>query len=356
VASLALLLGCVAAPTPPVASAAPDAAATPEPEVWAFEDLGGGVYASVTRAEHGYSRFANSLVVVGDAGVAVVDTRESPAAARALIDSIAVRTDLPVVAVVNTHWHWDHVNGNQAFVEAFPGAEIVGHPETRRLIESEGAARVGERIEALRGRRERLGRWLLQGATDDGRELTNDEVGQAREIVRADSVKIGQLAEVRLTPPTRLVGDSAVIDLGGRSIVVLHPGPAHTPGDLVVLVPDAALAFMGDLIEFGAPFFGDGTVAGSRDALALLDGRGLGRYLPAHGPMDVGVELFRAQRALLDDLVDAAHAASDSASVEVAARALAVRHAGALPGFEGPEDPRLLEYLAETLRQAIEER
>jgi len=338
-----------------------DARAEEEASVWVYERIGDGVHASVTQPERGYSNFANSLIVIGDSGVAVVDSRESPAAARELIAYLRTLTHLPVLAVVNTHWHWDHVNGNQVFRDSFPGVEILGHPETRRLMEAEGAARVAERIDALVGRRDRLARWLRAGARDDGRELTPDEARQARETVRSDSAKIAAFREAEVTPPSRLVADSAVIDLGGRTLRVLHPGPAHTTGDLVVVLPDEGIAFLGDLIEHGPPFFGDGTVRGSARALGRLEALDVERFLPGHGPMDAGRGLFDAQRGLLDDVLEAAEAAAadagrDDASVLAAARDLAREHIGALPGFDGPDDERLLEYVLGTLREAIAER
>ena len=259
-------------------------------------------------------------------------------------------TDLPVVALVNSHWHWDHVNGNQAFLEAFPDVEILGHPEAARLMREEGGARMRERIEELEARRTRLLRWLSAGTRDDGRALSAEEVGQARDIAAADSVKIARYSEVETTPPTRVVADSVIVDLGGRTILAIHPGPAHTPGDLVVIVPDAGLAFAGDMIEYGPPWFGDGTVVGSRDALRRLAGRGLEHILPAHGPTDVGSALFEAQLALLEDVTRrAAEPGADPAAV---ARELAASHVDAMPGFEGPEDPRLLEYLTELIGAA----
>jgi glyoxylase-like metal-dependent hydrolase (beta-lactamase superfamily II) len=353
--ALAACAACAAAPgTSPAAeqTGPPPVAPAVASGAWAYEDLGGGVHASVTRPEEGYSRFANSLIVIGDSGVAVVDARESPAAARELIAYIRTLTDLPVVALIDSHGHWDHVNGNQAFADAFPGLEILGHPETGRWMQAEGVVRLRERIEALAARRDRLSRWLAAGARDDGRVLTDAEVAEATEIVRSDRAKIARFREVDVTPPGRAVTDSAVIDLGGRSIVVLHPGPAHTAGDLVVLVPDAALAFMGDLIEHGPPFFGDGTVVGSRDALARLADRGIERFLPGHGPTDGGVALFTAQLALLEDVVAATGGTGEA---EAVARELARKHEAALPGFEGPDDPRLLEYLVGLVDAAREE-
>ena len=61
------------------------------------------------------------------------------------------------------------------------------------------------------------------------------------------------MAEVRLLPPDRTVHQSATLDVGGRPVVLRHPGRGHTAGDLVVHVPDADVLVAGDLVEQGAP-------------------------------------------------------------------------------------------------------
>ena len=77
----------------------------------------------------------NSVVVIGDDGVLVVDTGQFPVLARRMIADIRKVTDKPVRVVVNTHWHGDHLLGNAEYRRAFPGVAIVNHAETRRLCE-----------------------------------------------------------------------------------------------------------------------------------------------------------------------------------------------------------------------------
>jgi len=75
----------------------------------------------------------NTTVVIGDREVLVVDTGTSPAAARALVEDLKLITALPVRYVVNTHFHYDHVNGNQVFAGR---ATIIGHEYVKYAIEN----------------------------------------------------------------------------------------------------------------------------------------------------------------------------------------------------------------------------
>jgi glyoxylase-like metal-dependent hydrolase (beta-lactamase superfamily II) len=164
--------------------------------------------------------------VLGEAGVAVVDTRCSPAEARELKELIRRLTALPVRWVVNTHAHFDHTWGNAEFLapRLDPPARIWAH---RRV---------------------------------PGR-LRPDEAGLAevRALLPAAGLAGlgGGLDEFEPAEPTDLVGDRAEIDLGGRILELRHHGRGHTDGDLWVAVPDAGVVLAGDQVEqSGPPAFG----------------------------------------------------------------------------------------------------
>jgi cyclase len=90
-----------------------------------------GVWAVI--ASDGGKAFGNSGFVVGDNGVAVIDTFQDPEAARELLAEIRKITTLPIRFVVNTHYHIDHVNGNDVFAGA--GATIVAHRNVRAWMD-----------------------------------------------------------------------------------------------------------------------------------------------------------------------------------------------------------------------------
>jgi glyoxylase-like metal-dependent hydrolase (beta-lactamase superfamily II) len=148
----------------------------------------------------------------------VVDTRSTVAQAREILDDLAELGSPRVVIVVNTHGHYDHVFGNQAFRPAV----IWGHERCRSMME-----RTGE---------------------------------QQRASILAEVPKLAdELAEVVLEPPDRVFTDGATLDLAGREVRLSYLGRGHTDNDIVVSIPDADVLGAGDLLENGnPPYFGDG--------------------------------------------------------------------------------------------------
>src|SRR5262245_29286851 len=132
-------LGCwvsaVGAQTPP--APAPDAALP-----FTLKQLAPGVYAAIdnSKGESG----ANAGFVVGDDGVAVIDTFENEPAARVLLGEIRMVSKLPIKFVVNTHYHLDHVAGNAVFAKE--GAVIVAHRNVPAWIHTENLKFFGKEI------------------------------------------------------------------------------------------------------------------------------------------------------------------------------------------------------------------
>ena len=329
-------------------------------DVWSIEELGPGVYVSVVSDPAVYSQYANSLIVVGDESVLVVDTRESERLGRVLVEEVRSLTDKPISHVVNTHWHWDHLGGNQAFLDAFPGTEVLGHAETSRLLEEEGRSRFQAQIDQLATRRERLEGIRERGATDSGRQLGPDDYAEIERILTLDATRSEALTRTRLVGPTTLVGSGREIDLGGRTVRVIAPVPAHTPGDLVVWVPDLGLLYMGDLIEHGAPWLGDGDAYAMAPSLHELDGLGASIHMPSHGPVPDDDALFRGQHAFWSQVHElASDADSDEDHGELVDRLVADADPEGFPGYfseDGEPSDAFRRFAEESLAQAIRDR
>lgn len=146
---------------------------------------------------------ANAGFVVGDDGVAVIDTFENEAAAKALLGQIRSLTHLPIKFVVNTHYHLDHVAGNRVFAQQ--GAVIVGHHSVRAWIHTENLKFFGEKIKP------------------------------------EEKVMVQNLLAPEVTYDT-----GVTLFLGTRRIEVNYM-QGHTGGDSVVSIPDAGIVFCGDL-------------------------------------------------------------------------------------------------------------
>lgn len=177
-----------------------------------FDELAEGVI----RRRHEHLDL-NVGVVIGEEGVLVVDTRATHREADEMLAELRQLTNLPVRWVINTHWHWDHTFGNSRF----PKASIVGHVNCRtRLIEE------GEEMKRV-----------------------------ARNWFPPETLH--EIDEVEIVPPVETFSTNATLDIG-RQIDMSHHGKGHTDADIVIRVPDADVAFFGDLVEQGAPpSFGD---------------------------------------------------------------------------------------------------
>lgn len=191
-----------------------------------------------------YAPLDQTIGVIGGAsGLVVVDTRASHRLADELRDDLR---QLPgdVVAVVNTHGHWDHVFGNARF-RATP---IWGHLRCAAMI------------------------------------LEHGEEQRARLLEAYPAEVSDQFREVELVPPTDLFEEAATLDLGDRQVELRYLGRGHTDNDIVVLVPDASVLFAGDLLENApAPGFGDSfPIAWAATGSALLD-LVEGVVAPGHG-------------------------------------------------------------------------
>jgi glyoxylase-like metal-dependent hydrolase (beta-lactamase superfamily II) len=174
----------------------------------------------VSTANQGFN--SNAGFVVTPAGVVVFDALGTPALGRRLAERIAETTAQPVRRVVISHYHSDHFYGLQALKR--PGVDVWAHALVRDYLATDApAARLAER-------RQSLAPWVN--------------------------------AKTRIVEPDRYVGEDAVFRLGGYTFHVIHAGPAHTPEDLMMLVEEEGVLFVGDLMFTGRiPFVADADTA-----------------------------------------------------------------------------------------------
>jgi glyoxylase-like metal-dependent hydrolase (beta-lactamase superfamily II) len=187
---------------------------------------------------------SNAGFVVTRDSVVVIDALGSEELARRLMAEIRRITPLPVSHVMVTHYHADHIYGLQAFKAA--GAKILAQEEARIYLNSD-TARL--RLEASR---EELAPWVN--------------------------------AETHLVPADEWVKDRREMTLGGVKFVLQHVGPAHTPEDMAVFLPEKGVLYAGDLVfRSRIPFVGQ---ADSRQWIASLEtllGLNAGVMVPGHG-------------------------------------------------------------------------
>ena len=262
------------------------------------EELAPGVLAAVLRDDVASYAFANSLVVIGEDGVLVVDTQQSPGAAADVLAAIRRRTDRPVRWVVNTHAHADHYWGNQVYRDAFPDVRIIAHAHARDSMAATSGRVRSEQRDGARASADRV-RAALEAETDPDRATRLRVALGVRERYAAE------LDSLRVVLPDETVGEPVSLDLGGRTARLLPMGPAHTPGDLAVWLPEAGILAAGDLVEDGRPWLDGADLPGWAAALTALVDLEPRIVLPGHGEPEAGTEretrLLTLLRALVDD-------------------------------------------------------
>lgn len=210
-----------------------------------IDQVGSGIYvhsgeiALMSGANDG--AIANVGFVVGAKGVAVIDTGGSVREGRRLLSAIRQITDEPVLYVINTHAHPDHVFGNAAFL---PPAVFVGSHNLPRQVMERGPY-------YLKSFRPAMG---------------------------------SLLDEVRILPPSVTVDDELQLDLGDRMLTLRAWRASHSDSDLTVFDESTGILFAGDLVFLRHIPVLDGSIRGwlkTINELARLPAKSV---VPGHGP------------------------------------------------------------------------
>jgi len=256
-----------------------------------LDKVADGVYCAVAS---GVPYFvSNSVVILGDDSVAVVDSGPGPNEARVLMAAIRKVTDLPVRTLIDTHFHFDHAFGN----EAFDGAVVVGHDATSAML---GSDALQKRTAA--GFVAGLPAQIEKARADAAKE--DDEQKRKAALERAESLEAyrKELASFRPTPPTMTFGDSLTLRLGVREIRLLHLGRGHTAGDVVVFLPKERIVCTGDLFNGYIGYMGDAYVDEWAETLGRLEALDFETVIPGHGVPFAGKSKIAPVQACLHDL------------------------------------------------------
>jgi glyoxylase-like metal-dependent hydrolase (beta-lactamase superfamily II) len=218
---------------------------TTERTLYPVEEVGRGVFVVRGDSGKGAEGRPNAGFVVTREGVIAVGGLASPAQARAVIRSIRTRSQALLRYLVLYAHHPDMMFGAIEFKRA--GAKIVAHPDSRVLAAEGGPDAMVANWHSVVGLQELM-----------GFEFAN--------------------------APDRPVTGWDTLRLGGREVVVVHPGRAHSAGDLMLWVPSERVLFAGDiLLEDGVTMVVDGNSRALLRTLDLIDSLAPRVVVPGHG-------------------------------------------------------------------------
>ena len=225
----------------------------------------------------------NSLVLEGSAGLLVFDTGRHPEYADA-INALVTRRRKPLKAIVNSHWHLDHISGNPAIRTAHAEAAVYS------------SSAVNE---------------ALTGALKDS-AITGQNALDARAIsgAMADDIA-GDLAMIARAPELRpnvaLSSDLTKVSLGNREIELHVSRNAVTAGDVWLYDPRTRILASGDLVTLPVPFLDTACPDGWKQALARIASVRFASLVPGHGAVMRPAALATYQKAF-NRFVDCAQA------------------------------------------------
>ena len=274
---------------------------------YTWHSVGSGIYVHSQNNPLAGPVDGNSVVIVGDQGVLVIDTHINPAVARAVIGKIRTVTDKPVTHVVNTHWHDDHTNGNHAYREAFPDVKIVSHRATLSALKAEWQAMEDQRRAAY----ESVDVAALRRAADGLDESDPDTAIGYRVYAGYVEALRPELPAMELVYPDTVFEDSLVYDFGNRSVHLKWMGRGNTDGDIVVWLPDDRVLVTGDMLVAPIPYAFDSPM---RDWVATLEriaGLDASTIIPGHGPVLRDKQYLGRVQSLLEATVNAVREAHD---------------------------------------------
>jgi cyclase len=224
----------------------------PQKPLFTLHEVGHGVWAAIS--PNGSKAGANTGFVIGENGVAVIDSFQNVDAARELLADIRKKTSLPIRFLINTHYHIDHMTGNGVFAAA--GATILANRNVRAWAHTENLKFFGPHPSA-----------------------------KDRAWVQA------------IVLPSVTYNNGIDVYLGKRQLIVRHM-PGHTGSDSIIVVPDANVVFAGDLFwDAHLPNLIDASTRPWIETLNTLAAKyPTATFVPGHG--EIGhlkdVEAFRA--------------------------------------------------------------
>jgi len=314
-----------------------------------FTELAEGVWHGVgTGSVHVMS---NVMVLVGEFDTLVVDSHVTPAAARSLLDALSVITDKPVRYLVNSHYHFDHAHGNQAFPRE---VEIIGHSFTRQKLNGE----IGNVLEenTFRSFSDGVPTTVANLERQAASEQDSSRRAQLEQRAQVQRDYMNAIPEVMPTPPNITLEEKMtlfqVVSRGSREIQLLHLGRAHTGGDVVVYLPQERVVFTGDMMLPGLSYMGDAHVDEWPITLEALKTLDFEWVLPGHGQPFNDRAVIDNFQAYLEDLWPKVSQLKDQGlSVERAAEQVDMtNHSGNFGQIRGPgADPRAVSRIYQLL-------
>jgi len=291
-----------------------------------------GVYGAVGRT----GVASNGAFIVNQDDVLVVDTHLRPSWARDLVAEIRKVTDKPVRYVVNTHWHNDHTQGNQVYVNVFgKGVEYLAQHTAREDILNKAIPSVQQALQNMPNQIARMETALAEGKDLQGNALTDETRARLQQQLASQKSYLEELKQIQITLPTLTFERSLILHKPDRPIHIYYFGKGHTRGDVVVYLPQEKMVITGDLLTNGIPFMRDAYPSQWIDVLESIQRLDWSQASTGHGPVQPGKGQLEKLIAYMKDMVAAVRGAiAKGMTLDDAKKAIDLsKHSANFPNF-----------------------
>jgi glyoxylase-like metal-dependent hydrolase (beta-lactamase superfamily II) len=297
-------------------------------DLFELKTVADGVYAAIAAPQ--YKINSNAAVILTNDGAIVVDSHSKPSAARALFREIQGITTQPVHTLINTHFHWDHWQGNEVYAAASANLEIISSARTQENLLTPGAGVGG--VPYIAPQLAALPTEIAQ-LKDEIRRASNPELKARLETnLQQAEAYFAELQQLTPALPTRTVASSVTLHEHGRELQLLLLGRAHTDGDIFIYLPQEKVIVTGDAVVDWMPFLGDGYPEEWIDTLNALEQVDFTHMIPGHGDVMTKEHIAFFRNYLTDLIAAVKHAAAAGASLADMQHGVAEQLA---PAYEG---------------------
>ncbi|AIQ57082.1 MBL fold metallo-hydrolase [Paenibacillus borealis] len=255
--------------------------------------LAEGIYALEATDQGG--AMSNAGIIDLGGFTLIFDTFNTPQAGRDLRQAAMSLLDQPIRYVVNSHWHGDHVRGNQCFAEE----TIIASSRTRAMMEQTQPgwlARMTPLLPKLEADLAGLAAKISAGPEEAGRLQLTAEQAYLLEIRES-------IETLMVTYPVLTFGHQLTLHGTKRSVELLSLGQAHTVCDTILYSPSDFIVFAGDVIAVhNHPLFTDGNPHSWLHALETLEKLDAQQIVPGHGPVS-DASAIGSMRQYITDLL-----------------------------------------------------
>jgi glyoxylase-like metal-dependent hydrolase (beta-lactamase superfamily II) len=272
----------------------------PDPVVskhFVIQRLAPGVWAAIANDKYGHAICNAAIIDLGDKAL-IFDPFMNIDAAKDLKAAAVKLTQKPVTLVINSHYHNDHIRGNQVFM---PGASIISTEWTRKEM------RVSEPEEIAWEKKN-----VAKRLADSKEKFRTAQGMEKKELPMWIGYYEGMLVNdpnLVITLPNLTFRDSLWIYGKSRNIKLVECKNGHTASDLILMLPKEGIVFMGDIFFVKRhPYLGDGSSQGMEQHLEkLAEDQIYSIYVPGHGPVGGKQEVHE----LIDYIKDIRQLVSD---------------------------------------------